>query len=115
MKFLKENLFLIALVAGVAVLGGILTFVNFSLGDEVTTEITKRTDLTGKLRGFTSSGSLVNPGIVGAEANRVRMVLTEANKILQQERKRNEANYPVLLLPVVDANGQTRQQLPAFP
>lgn len=113
MKFIRENLFLLVLIGVVAVLGGILTYINFSWAEDRDREITERDAIIRGLQRHTG-GARVSPKLVEYRKDLVESLCKEANEVIRIEIEKDQAAHPVLQVPVEEP-GREKRYLPAFP
>lgn len=111
MQFIRQNLFLIIVVAVVLVVGGAMLAMNFRTGEQVDQEVAARVKLSGHLRRLHSAG--ISSEMVEAEDARVTTIKKAARGVTETCIEWNRKNYKVLSVTVDDGTG--RQEIRAFP
>ncbi len=114
MRFLRENVFLLILLAVVLVLGGIILAMDFSTASAVDKLITDRVRLGNELRSLGRGNNRVNQEVVTAERDRVATVRKAARDLLKQSRDWNRRNYRIIRLQYKDDDGAIKT-VPSFP
>ena len=112
MKFVRENIFLVILVAIVLVIGGALLGLNYRFDNEDTARIADRTALTNSLLQF--SKGKISEKVVKAQEDQVNTIQVAASQAVEGEKKKNAAAYPVLQMHVI-AQGKDQGYMAAFP
>ena len=113
MEFLKQNLFLVIVVAVVVVLGGAILALNFSVSSANDEQAAAREKLSSQLQRL-SQGEKVNNDKLAALKARVSLTRDAYEELSRVERDWNQRTYPVLELTYLDDDSQSRT-VPAFP
>ena len=111
MQFIRQNLFLIIVIAVVLVVGGAMLAINFRTGGQVDQEVAARVKLSGRLSRLRSAG--ISSRMVEAEDARVTTIKKAARGVTETCIDWNRKNYEVLSVTVDDGTG--RQEIRAFP
>jgi len=113
MGFLRQNVFLVAIIGAVVVVGGIFLAMWLSAAGDVEDLIDKRLKLSNELRALALDRRKVNPAVVKAEKDRVEGLRAAAANVARLNVQWNREPYKVLQLKYDDA-GRSRT-VPAFP
>jgi len=97
MRFIKENLFLVIIIAAVAVLGGLILAAHFSIAKDVDESIAQRQKTTASLENL--SRVKANEEMVRTQQRRVESIRQAASRVKQECVEWNKRNYEVLELP----------------
>ncbi len=114
MRFLRQNIFILAVIAVVVVVGGAMLVMDFSTADKIDEQVSERISLSDLL-GRASGGKKVSAAVVDAEKKRVESTQSAAKKLLEQTIRWNKRNYRVLELPLVNELGEVTERIVAFP
>ena len=112
MEFLKQNLFLVIVVAVVVALGGAVLALNFSVSSANDEQAAAREKLSSQLQQL-SQGEKVNGPKLEAKKAQVNQTRDAYEELSRLERDWNRRTYPILELTYLDG-GQGRT-VPAFP
>lgn len=111
MQFVRQNLFLIIVIAVVLVVGGAMLAMDLSASSNVDKEIAARESLSSRLRRLASAG--ISSQMVRAEDLRVKSVKEAAKAVTADCIEWNHKNYKVLSVTVDD--GADQKVVKAFP
>ena len=107
MQFLRNNIFLIGVLATLVVVGGIFILVGSSAGGDVDEALDRREKVASSLTGVLVKP--VNDAVVAAERQRVSAIRSAAEQTEETCAKWNRRNYDVFVLKISDG------QVQAFP
>ncbi|OQB81875.1 MAG: hypothetical protein BWX88_04176 [Planctomycetes bacterium ADurb.Bin126] len=115
MHFIRENLFLVCVIAAVVVIGGIMVFLEFNAAAEVDGQLAQRRALADSLKklGDQARKQLVNQEVVTAAKQRVEMIRTAAKQVREESLNWNRVKYQVLTREITE--GDKKVMIPLFP
>ena len=112
MRFLRENLFHVALIAATVILCGGLAAWGLGIAGDNDRIQNEREGLASQLKGFKSSP--INEKAIEAERKQVQETNDRARRVAEKEIARNGGRYKLLVLPVWEGGKKIGDQ-PAFP
>lgn len=98
MSFIRENMFLLVLLAAVLVVGGTLVALDFSTSDEVEARMDHRKKISDELQ--SRSKERVNSNMVSAMKINVEEIQRTAKELAAEQTELNHKPYKVIQLPV---------------
>ena len=103
MRFVRENLFLVVLVAVVVVVGGVMIFLDLGLAEDVKAHLERRETVAGDLAGLARklrAKNGVNQSIIDARKERALEYRRVMKRIEDVHVAWNLRRYPILQLPI---------------
>ncbi len=114
MRFLRQNVFLLAVIGVVVVAGGIMLAMVFSGTGDLDELVKLRTDRSKELRRLAKDSEKANKAVIEAEKERVESIRDGEKEVLDRSAAWNRRTYPILTLTYTDDDG-TQHTVPAFP
>ena len=115
MHFIRENMFLVCVIAAVVVIGGIMVFMEFNWSAEVDGQLARRRALADSLKrlGDQATKQPVNQKVVTAAKKQVEDIRNLAKQIREDCLDWNRSRYQVMTREITENNQKI--QVPLFP